>query len=68
MTEQSIEDQLVNDIIDKLDKIRILSIGIKKSDSIENMLTLSAVSDELSDVLLNFEKDPLSGSFHDLIF
>jgi len=65
---KSIEEQLLNDIIDKIDRIKSQSIQVAKSDEDTRVLLLTDINDELSDILLNFENDPLAGSFHDMIF
>ncbi len=66
--DSSIEKKIVDDINKKLDDIRRLSNKAYSSKSEISVLMLSDVNDELSDVLLNFQNDPLSGSFNDMTY
>jgi len=66
--DSTIEKKIIDDINKKLDSIRHLSNKAYTSKSELSILMLSDVNDELSDVLLNFQSDPLSGSFNDMAY
>lgn len=59
----SIENKLLKEITDKLDQINDYCREVAKSNDSKRVLLLTDVSDELSEVLLNFEDDPLAESF-----
>lgn len=64
----SIENKLLKDITTKLDQINDYCKSIAKSNDNKRVLLLTDVNDELSDVLLHFEDDPLLESFRNSIF
>tara|TARA_Y100000389_G_scaffold193627_1_gene222587 strand:- start:4 stop:207 length:204 start_codon:yes stop_codon:yes gene_type:complete len=66
--DSTIEKKIIDDINEKLDNIRHLSNKAYASKSELSILMLSDINDELSDVLLNFQNDPLSGSFNDMAY
>lgn len=59
----SIENKLLKEITNKLDQINDYCRAFAKSNDSKRVLLLTDVSDELSEVLLNFEDDPLAESF-----
>ena len=66
--DSTIEKKIIDDINKKLDNIRHLSNKAYTSKSELSILMLSDINDELSDVLLNFQNDPLSGSFNEMAY
>lgn len=57
---------LEEDINSKLDKIRENLMSGLSQDILLRVETLSMISDELSDVLLNFEDRPIQSEFGDI--
>lgn len=64
----SIENKLLKEIKNKLDQINDYCRVAAKSDDSKRVLLLTDVNDELSEVLLNFEDDPLAESFRNRLF